>query len=49
MAREVPPWHDPMQLIDAPPLPWGFSRETVKRSELGGRAVYGYCAALSRG
>ncbi len=29
-------------------MPCGTSRETVKRSELAGRANYGYCASHSR-
>jgi hypothetical protein len=45
LARDCPSWHDQVRLIDATPLPYGNSRETVRRSELAGWAAYGYCAA----
>ena len=48
LARQSPSWYDPVRLIDATPVPYGTSRETVKRSELAGWARYGSCAAHSR-
>jgi hypothetical protein len=48
LARQCPSWHDPARLIDATPVPCGTSRETVRRSELAGRAGYGYCRSHSR-
>jgi hypothetical protein len=42
-------WLNRGAAIDATPVPCGASRETVRRSELAGRARYaGYCAAHSR-
>jgi hypothetical protein len=48
LARETPSWYDEVRLTDATPVPCGASRETVKRSELAGRAACGYGAAHSR-
>jgi hypothetical protein len=48
LARQVPTWHDSLRLIDSTPLPCAASRETVKRSDLAGRAGYGYCRSHSR-
>jgi hypothetical protein len=48
LARQSPSWYDPVRLIEATPVPWGASRETVKRSDVAGWANYGYCAAHSR-
>ncbi|MFF2927644.1 IS982 family transposase [Streptomyces celluloflavus] len=48
LARQVPTWHDDLRLIDSTPLPCAASRETVKRSDLGGHADYGYCRSHSR-
>ena len=48
LARDIPSWGDIPRLIDSTPVPCGKSRETVKRSDLAGRASYGYCASHSR-
>jgi hypothetical protein len=48
LATQVPSTADQLRLIDATPLPCGSSRETAKRSRLGGWANYGYCASHSR-
>jgi hypothetical protein len=48
LATLCPSWADGLRLLDATPVPCGTSRQTVKRSELGGWANYGYCAAHSR-
>lgn len=48
LARISPSWCDGLRLIDAPPVPTGQSRETVKRSEFAGQAAYGYRAAHPR-
>lgn len=48
LATLCPSWTDELRLFDATPLPCGTSRQTVRRSELGGWAGYGYCAAHSR-
>ena len=48
LAGCCPSWFDDLWITDATPVPCGMSRETVKRSELGGHANYGYCASHSR-
>ena len=48
LAGLTPSWWDRLRLLDSTPVPCGASRETVKRSELGGWANYGYCASHSR-
>jgi hypothetical protein len=48
LARQYASWHDQVRLIDATPVPWGTSRETVRCLEPAGWAGYGYCAAHSR-
>ncbi len=48
LAGLTPSWSDRLRLLDSTPVPCGASRETVKRSELGGWANYGYCASHSR-
>jgi hypothetical protein len=48
LAACCPSWFDDLWITDATPVPCGMSRETVKRSELGGHANYGYCASHSR-
>lgn len=39
---------DDVLVVDSTPVECGRSRETAKRSELGGWAEYGYCASHSR-
>lgn len=48
LARDSPPWHDDLWLVDSTPVECGRSRETVNRSDLTGWASYGYCASHSR-
>lgn len=48
LATLCPSWADELRLVDATPVPYGTSRETVKRSDLVGWANYGYCASHSR-
>ena len=48
LARISPSWFDDPWIADATPVPYGMSRETVKRSDLAGHAGYGYCASHSR-
>ena len=48
LARVSPSWCDSLRLVDATPVPFGTSRETVSRSDLAGHAGYGYCAAHPR-
>ena len=48
LATLCPSWQDGLRLLDGTPVPCGTSRQTVQRSELGGLANYGYCAAHSR-
>jgi transposase len=47
-AQQSPGSGDELLLIDSTPVECGRSRETAKRSALGGVAGYGYCAAHSR-
>ncbi|CAL9667323.1 hypothetical protein SUDANB176_07290 [Streptomyces sp. enrichment culture] len=39
---------DDVRMVDSTPVECGRSREAVKRSDLAGRAEYGYCASHSR-
>lgn len=48
MAVESPSFCDNLRLLDSTPVPCGQSRETARRSQLAGRAAYGYCASHSR-
>lgn len=48
LGRNSPSWFDDLWLMDSTPIECGRSRETVKRSELGGWAEYGYSASHSR-
>ena len=48
LARECESWHDDVWLVDSTPVECGTSRETQKRSGLGGWAEYGWCASHSR-
>ncbi len=48
LARRCPTWEDSARLLDSTPVPCAASRQTVRRSDLGGHAGYGYCAAHSR-
>ena len=47
-ASESPGFYDDLLLVDSTPVECARSRETVKRSELGDAADYGYCASHSR-
>jgi hypothetical protein len=48
LARACPSFNDDLWLVDSTPVECGRNRETVKRSDLAGRATYGYCASHSR-
>ena len=48
LASHTPSVGDPLRLLDATPVPCAASRETVKRSALGGWADYGWCPSHSR-
>jgi len=48
LAEHCPSWFDDLWMTDATPVPWGTSRETVKRSDLAGHAGYGFCASHRR-
>jgi hypothetical protein len=48
LATRSPSTLDRLRLLDATPLPCATSRQTVKRSALGGWADYGDCASHSR-
>jgi hypothetical protein len=39
---------DDVWLVDSTPVECALSKETVRRSEMAGRAEYGYCASHSR-
>jgi hypothetical protein len=47
-ASQSPGFHDDLLLVDSTPVECARSRETVKRSQLGDAADYGYCASHSR-
>lgn len=47
-AAQSPGSRDDLLLVDSTPVPCAQSRETVKRSQLGDAAGYGYCAAHTR-
>jgi DDE family transposase len=47
-ASESPGFYDDLLLVDSTPVECARSRETVKRSQLGVAADYGYCASHSR-
>jgi hypothetical protein len=48
LAGRTPSHDDRLRLLDATPVPCAASRETVKRSALGGWADYGWCPSHSR-
>jgi hypothetical protein len=48
LAQISPSFCDNLRLLDSTPVPCGQSRETTRRSQLAGRAGYGYCASHSR-
>ncbi|MDQ1006154.1 hypothetical protein QFZ82_000639 [Streptomyces sp. V4I23] len=48
LATDTSVWGDDVWIVDSTPVECGRSRETVKRSDLAGRAEYGYCASHSR-
>jgi hypothetical protein len=48
LATDTALWTDDVWVVDSTPVECGRSRETVKRSDLGGWAQYGYCASHSR-
>jgi DDE family transposase len=47
-ARQSPGFDDDLLLVDSTPIECARSRETVKRSQLGDAADYGYCTSHSR-
>ncbi len=47
-ASQSPGFEDDLLLVDSTPVECARSRETVKRSQLGDAADYGYCASHSR-
>jgi hypothetical protein len=48
LAGRTPSADDQLRLLDATPLPCAASRQTGKRSALGGWADYGWCPSHSR-
>jgi hypothetical protein len=48
LATDTSLWTDDVWVVDSTPVECGRSRETARRSELGGWAEYGYCASHSR-
>jgi Transposase DDE domain len=48
LAADTDLWTDPVWLVDSTPVECARSRATARRSELAGRAGYGYCASHSR-
>jgi len=48
LAEDTDLWNDDTWMVDSTPVECGRSRETAKRSDLGGFAGYGYCASHSR-
>jgi Transposase DDE domain len=47
-ASQSPGFYDDLLLVDSTPVECARSRETVKRSQLGDAADYGWCASHSR-
>jgi hypothetical protein len=48
LGTDTSVWSDDVWIVDSTPVECGRSRETVKRSDLAGRAEYGYCTSHSR-
>ena len=48
LAADTDLWLDDVWIVDSTPVECARSRETVKRSDLAGRANYGYCRSHSR-
>jgi hypothetical protein len=48
LAASTSLWTDDVWVVDSTPVECGRSRETAKRSDLGGWAEYGYCPSHSR-
>jgi hypothetical protein len=48
LAADTSLWTDDVWVADSTPVECGRSRETARRSDLGGWAQYGYCASHSR-
>ena len=48
VAADTDLWFDDVWVTDSTPVECGRSRPTVKRSDLAGWAVYGYCSSHSR-
>ena len=48
LAADTSLWTDDVWVVDSTPVECGRSRDTAKRSDLGGWAEYGYCASHSR-
>jgi hypothetical protein len=47
-ARHCPGWEDDLLIVDSTPVECARSVETVRRSQLGDAADYGYCRSHSR-
>jgi hypothetical protein len=48
LSRDTSLWTDDVWVVDSTPVECARSREAVHRSDLAGRAEYGYCASYSR-
>ena len=48
LAADTSAWTDDVWVVDSIPIECARSRDTVRRSDLAGRAQYGYCASHSR-
>jgi hypothetical protein len=48
LARDTSVWTDDVWVVDSTLVECARSHETVRRSDLAGRAEYGYCASHSR-
>jgi hypothetical protein len=48
LARDTSLWSDDVWVADSTLVECGRSRETARRTDLAGRAQYGYCASHSR-
>lgn len=48
LAADTTLWSDDVWIVDSTPVECGRSKDTVRRSDLAGRAEYGYCASHSR-
>ncbi|MEU6609485.1 hypothetical protein ABZ922_31265 [Streptomyces shenzhenensis] len=48
LARNTDLWHNDLRIVDSTPVERARSRPTAKRSDLAGRAGYGYCPSHSQ-